>query len=217
MQKDKVQTRANYDRLSPWYNFFAGGSEARLREIGLGILSVAPGETVLEIGCGPGVALRILAGQAGRAGRALGLDSSPGMCRVARRDFSRWPAAPTPWLLCADATHLPVRAGACDAIFMSFCLEILDEADIAATLIECRRVLRPAGRICIVAMALTTRPNLMTRLYAAAGRRFSTLVDCRPIAAADYLAAQGLPSASVSRRSLWGLPVDIVLARRPSG
>ncbi len=47
-------------------------------------LSVAPGDSVLEVGCGPGVAIRLL-GEAQRAGFVAGVDPSPIMVRQARR------------------------------------------------------------------------------------------------------------------------------------
>lgn len=47
-------------------------------------LRVAPGDSVLEVGCGPGVAIRLLA-EGQRAGFLAGVDPSPIMVRQARR------------------------------------------------------------------------------------------------------------------------------------
>lgn len=62
--------------------------------------------------------------------------------------------------------RLPIPEGCFDAVFMSFALELFDESDTRTVLAECRRVLMPGGRLCIVAMAQPVRPNPMIRLYA---------------------------------------------------
>jgi demethylmenaquinone methyltransferase/2-methoxy-6-polyprenyl-1,4-benzoquinol methylase len=226
MPSTRSQTRANYDRLSWWYDLLAGSSERALRDLGLREVGVQPGEHVLELGCGTGAALVELARAAGLTGFAVGLDLSLGMCRETQRKLADGPrntqhvlrnaysvVVRQPLVLCADATLLPFIGGVFDAVFMSFALELFDESDMRAVLAECRRVLRPSGRLCVVAMGLPDRATPMTRLYAWAGARFPTTVDCRPIAVSQVLALGGFSVEHLSRRPLWGLPVDVALAR----
>jgi len=66
--------------------------------------------------------------------RVVLLDVDPGMLRRARGDR-----------LSADAASLPLRANCCDCVVLSAILEHVVEP--ARTLAECRRVLRPGGRI----------------------------------------------------------------------
>jgi ubiquinone/menaquinone biosynthesis C-methylase UbiE len=216
MSPTRAQTRANYDRLSRWYELLSGKAERALREVGIRELAVHPGERVLEIGAGTGSALVELAQAAGTTGTAMGIDLSRGMCRAAhsriaddrtRRTFPRRSA-----VICADAVRLPLARGGFDAVFMSFALELFDESDMRSVLAECRRVLTPCGRLCVVAMAEPVRRSLMTCLYAWAHARFPAAVDCRPIAVSQVLATGGFRVRRTARLSLWGLPVEVALA-----
>jgi ubiquinone/menaquinone biosynthesis C-methylase UbiE len=208
----RARTRANYDRLSRWYDLFAGSSERKYCEIGLRRLDVRPGEQVLEIGPGTGHALLALAQAVGATGAAWGVDLSQGMCRVARERLAHAELSPLATLLCGDAISLPFPADALDAIFMSFTLELFEDTDMARVLDECRRVLREDGRLGVVALAETGRSSPMTRLYGWAHHRFPDVVDCRPIRVTDALTRSGFYVNSVTRGSLWGLPVEIALA-----
>ena len=79
---------------------------------------------------------------------------------------------------------------------------------------ECARVLRAGGRLSVVALALRDKATPMSRLYAWAHRRFPRLADCRPIPVRQLVEEAGLRVEVADARSIWGLPVDIVLARK---
>lgn len=202
-----ARVRANYDRLSRWYDWLAGSSERAFGLAGLAQLNPQPGERILEIGPGTGAMLAELARRVAPTGAAIGVDLSAGMCRVAQTRLAGRAA-----VVCGDAMRLPCAAGAFDAIFMSFTLELFDNAEMRRVLDECRRVLRSDGRLGVVALAETDRPGPMARLYAWAHRRFPAIIDCRPIPVATLLAANGFQVTQISRGSLWGLPTEIVLA-----
>jgi ubiquinone/menaquinone biosynthesis C-methylase UbiE len=211
----RAQTRANYDRLSRWYDLMAGSSERKYRELGLRMLDLQAGERAVEIGSGTGQALLDLSRSAGVAGAAVGLDLSEGMCRVARDRLAEARlGSPLAAVACADAVALPLPDRAFDAVFMSFALELFDAADMSRVLEECRRVLRNTGRLGIVCMSESGPPNLMTRLYIWAHRRFPAVVDCRPISVSGLLEKYGLHTTQVTRGSMWGLPVEVVIATR---
>jgi ubiquinone/menaquinone biosynthesis C-methylase UbiE len=219
MSPARTETRANYDRLSRWYDLLSGGAERAVREAGLQELDIREGERVLEIGAGTGASLVELARAAGPAGRAVGVDLSWGMCRIAGLRIAdcrlRVEMPVRGAIICGDAVRIPVARSFFDAAFMSFALELFDEGDMRAVLAECRRVVRAGGRLCVVAMAEPSRPTAMTRLYAWAHHRFPAAVDCRPIALASVMEWGGWRVERLVRRSLWGLPVEIAVGWAP--
>jgi demethylmenaquinone methyltransferase/2-methoxy-6-polyprenyl-1,4-benzoquinol methylase len=201
--RSRAEARASYDRLSRWYDALAHASEWPFTARGLRMLEVQPGEAALEIGCGTGHALVQIAAA---AGRAHGLDLSGGMLAVAHR------RAGAARLVQGDAVHLPYAAAAFDAILLSFTLELFDTPEIPAVLAECRRVLRPGGRLGVVALAQAD--NLAVRLYEWAHRRFPRAVDCRPIHAAAALQESGFQVAASERGTMWGLPIETVIGTK---
>jgi SAM-dependent methyltransferase len=111
----------------------------------LDALALRPGDRLVEIGCGGGLLLRdALAGGV----RAAGLDHSPDMAALARE------RAPGAAVLIGTAEHLPFAAGAFTAAAMSVVFFFFAEP--LRVLGECRRVLRPGGRLAV----FTTGPEL---------------------------------------------------------
>ena len=109
-----------------------------------------------------------------------------------------------------DAAKLPFVAGCFDAVFMCFTLELFEALEIPEVLIECRRVLRRAGRACIV--ALSKRTGWMVSLYEMAHAKLPDIVDCRPIHVQQVIRSAGFQIAGVREASMWGLPVESILA-----
>ncbi|MGQ9554789.1 MAG: class I SAM-dependent methyltransferase [Anaerolineae bacterium] len=206
-------THSAYDRLSRWYDLLAGRAEWQCVQAGLQELATGEGEVALEVGAGPGRALVALARQVGASGRAYGVDLSLQMCRIAQ---GRCTAAGLAWaqVLCGDAIHLPFPPECFDTMFMSFTLELFDQTKIPVVLNECRRVLRPNGRLGIVAMFRPEQVGLMLRLYEWLHEKLPNWVDCRPINPQEALADAGFAVLSARNMVLWGLPVAVVVARR---
>jgi len=204
-----------YDRLSLFYDWIAEASEGGPRARALQALQAGPGDEVLEIGVGTGRALPALAHAVGAAGRVLGIDVSPGMLRVAVRHIASLKLGRRVALQRADARALPYRSGALDAAFMSFTLELFDEADIPLVLREVRRVLRPGGRIGVVSLVEGKPSTRSARLYRWFRRRWPRLIDCRPIPLEAALGHAGLRLQSSEALDVSGLPVKAVIAINP--
>lgn len=137
---DKRRVRESFERAA------AGYDEAAVlqREVGermldrLDLVRLKP-ETVLDVGCGTGIATAALFKKYPKA-RVIGLDLAPAMLAIARRR--------APWRrklhgLCADAEALPLADASCDLLFSNLTLQWCAEPD--RVFGECRRVLRPGG------------------------------------------------------------------------
>ncbi len=110
------------------------------------MLGLKPGETVLDVGCGPGFLLAEIAAEVGGAGKLSGIDSSADMVALAHK---RCAGFSTVDLQQANALALPFAAAAFNVVVSTQVYEYV--ADIAAALREAARVLRPGGRLLIVA------------------------------------------------------------------
>jgi demethylmenaquinone methyltransferase/2-methoxy-6-polyprenyl-1,4-benzoquinol methylase len=60
-----------------------------LRRRAIGLLGLASGETVLDVACGTGLSLPLLAEKVGAGGRIIGVEVSPEMLAVARERVAR--------------------------------------------------------------------------------------------------------------------------------
>ncbi len=208
--RSSEQTRQSYNRLSRWYDVVAG-SEKKFTETGLKLLDVRPDESVLEIGFGTGHALVEIA----KAGAQVsGVDISEGMLSIARKRVDAAVPGNHVELEIEDARHLSFKDGSFDAIFTSFVLELFDTPEIPSVLRECRRVLRPNGRITVV--ALEKKATTACRLYEWGHAKFPALLDCRPIQARKFIEEAGFMIASDRENSMWGLPVAIVSGCNPA-
>jgi demethylmenaquinone methyltransferase/2-methoxy-6-polyprenyl-1,4-benzoquinol methylase len=212
----REQTRQNYDRMSRWYDLFAG-SEKKFTESGLQILGAKAGERVLEIGFGTGHSLGTLAGQVGEAGLVAGVELSPGMIEVARNRIYPFghKQAKSPersvQMIQGDGTLTPFASNSFDAVFLSFTLELFSENEIPVVLKECRRVLKQEGRLVVVSLA--KKDVLACRLYEWGHERWPVLLDCRPIELRKSLETGGFRVQAAKVQTMWGLPVEIVLSR----
>ena len=210
----KAQTRAFYNKISRVYDLLSDRSEAPMRKVGLGLLKPAPGETMLEIGFGTGHCVVELAIAVGDRGKILGLDLSDAMLQLARRQVAQAGLLGRVSLRCGDAGQLPYRDAECDGVFMSFTLELFDTPEIQRVLAECRRVLRPGGRLVVVGMSKEGPEDPMTRVFEWAHRHFPNFLDCRPIYVRRAMEEAGFSIRRAVAKHMW-VPVEIVLGVKP--
>jgi ubiquinone/menaquinone biosynthesis C-methylase UbiE len=212
--RSRAAARLAYDRASRWSRL-EEPFERRAVAAGLGLLRAQPGERVLELGCGAGGALVALARAVGSAGRVVGLDLSPRMIDLAAVRLGRAGLADAAELVVADASSVPFADASFDAVFMSFTLELFDTPEIPLVLTECRRVLRPGGRIGVVSLSRAAPVRWPTRLYERLHDRFPAMLDCRPIHGRLALEAAGFDQARSKLVPLWGLRAEAAVAFRP--
>ncbi len=211
------EARGAYDRMSRWYDLLAGGSEEEHIDAGLRRLNARAGERILEIGFGTGHALVSLGQMVEGSGLVYGVDISEGMARVAQGRVENAGLEDRIELACGDGAQLPLRDGMVDGVFMSFTLELFDTPRIPLVLGECERILRNTGRLCVVSLAKRDERSVPVRLYEWVHRKLPQYVDCRPIPVEQVMEGAGFKVAEVERRSMWGLPVDVVLGKPRSG
>lgn len=206
--------RHSYNRMSKIYGLLSDDSErVFVREAIEGLLKPQPGEFILEPGFGSGQVLVALAELVGDNGRVFGIDVSDGMLTAATKRIAKAGLESRVDLTLGSALELPYADDSFDAIFMSFTLELFSDVEIPQVLAQCARVLKPSGRLCVACMSSTGGRPTMERLYQWSHRHFPTFVDCRPIDAPAALRTAGFSVAERHPLSMWGLAVDLVLAR----
>jgi demethylmenaquinone methyltransferase/2-methoxy-6-polyprenyl-1,4-benzoquinol methylase len=211
--RSKAEAKASYNGMSKWYDAIAGSSEKKYRDIGLQKLNAQPGERVLEIGFGTGHCLLTLAQAVGATGKVYGLDISEGMRDIAQARLQQAGVAERVELHIGDAAQ-PLPAANLDAIFMSFTLELFDTPEIPQVLRQCAAALRPGGRLSVVTMVKSDA--FAVRIYEWFHEKMPAAVDCRPIFAQAALSETGFQLTDISALIMWGLPVEIILATKPT-
>jgi SAM-dependent methyltransferase len=141
-----------------------GPDTAEEHRMALAMLSVRPGDRVLDVACGPGNFTRDFADAAGE-GLVVGLDASESMLGVAVRETE----SPNVAYLRGDACELPFRDGSFDAVCCFAALYLIE--DPIRALEEVVRVLAPGGRVALLTSC--NRGPLPARVSNAIVRRLS--------------------------------------------
>ncbi|SDT08886.1 methyltransferase domain-containing protein [Microlunatus soli] len=144
----------------------------RIRDWARAELSIRPGQTVVDVGCGLGTELLELADLVGAHGMAYGIEPHPGLRghalrRAAGREQVR--------IIDGDAGALPLAAGSVDAVTCERVFQHLHDPQAAAD--EFARILTPGGRVVLIDTDWETfvvsvgRPGVVARAIAAFRRR----------------------------------------------
>jgi len=214
VSNDRV--RATYERSAGVYARTVARLEAPSQRRALDRLDLA-GATALEVGCGPGRALAALAGRVGPDGRAVGVDAVPVMVERARTHLRRRGLATRATAALGDARRLPLSTASVDAVCAFDVLDLFDRGDLQRTLAECRRVLRPDGRLCVVTMDRAAVPDSrFLRCYEWMYEHLpgGGVVGCRPVPAVESVRAAGFAvetTRELRRAGVW--PVTSLVAR----
>lgn len=158
----------NYDALARFYDLgdrWLSRPFARigqLRAATVERLALGTGDSVLDIGCGTGLNLPLLAEAVGPTGRVVGLDYSEGMLREARRrvEANGWDNVE---LVQGDAALLEGVGGPFDAVMSTWALGIVD--DLPSALERAVDVLEPRGRLAILDFRSTQAERGLRRRF----------------------------------------------------
>ncbi len=212
--QSKDSTKAFYNKIAKVYDLLSEESEKPMREAGLKKLAAKTGERILEVGFGTGHCLVEIAKLVGPSGKVLGIDISDQMLAHAHDLLTKEGLADRAELICGDAEQLPFESNSLDGIFFSFTLELFDTPELPKVLAECKRVLRPGGRIVVVAVSKEGKQGVIVNIFQWTHKHFPNLMDCRPIYVRRALAAAGFTIKEADVESMW-VPVEIVLADKP--
>ena len=165
--------RDEFGRLAGLYDF---GVKNAFRWIGgeigfrCGIVEAAdvrPGQSVLDVACGTGTLLALLAACTGPDGRAVGIDMSEEMLEKGRNKVKMSQVE----FIHANAEDLPFEDESFDRVTASLAIHEMNRAGRANALAEMHRVLKPGG-FCVIA-DMRKPDTAFTRL----GMRFVRLIE----------------------------------------
>jgi SAM-dependent methyltransferase len=118
------------------------------------VIAPRPGEAILEIGCGAGSLVRLLAKRLGSANPITAADVNPFLLREAAQLGEADELAGLIQFRQANAEALPFDDNSYDCVYS---VTVFEECDAGRAIAEAMRVVRPGGRVGLVVRALDMR------------------------------------------------------------
>ncbi|MFB6253756.1 MAG: class I SAM-dependent methyltransferase [Halobacteriaceae archaeon] len=123
----KNPAQSYYSRWANVYDFIAKNFPyiSRIRQDAIDLLSISSGDIVVDIGCGTGLNLPLLADEVGPKGTVIGVDFTPELVSIAQRRVAPFDHV---HVLIGDIENLPC-SGQVDVIFGSFVMGMISNTE----------------------------------------------------------------------------------------
>lgn len=198
-----------YDFIGKRYDWF-GGYDAHAKARAFDLLGVAPGQNLLEVGVGTGKEHARIHAAILPDGISFGIDISRVMLSLTHK-MNKTP-------LCqADVRNIPFVSDCFDRIYMSYVLDLLPIYDIPGILAGLQRVLKPGGRIVIVALTEGVTPSSRALVAVWKGvYKVSpiTCAGCRPLQLSQLVEKTGFSYVSREVIVQLAVPSEILVATK---
>jgi SAM-dependent methyltransferase len=176
----------------------------------IALASLKPGETVLDLGSGPGFDSFLAANKVGKKGKVIGIDMTPEMIKKARENARKGKYTNVEFRL-GEIEKLPVKDNAVDIVISNCVINLSPEKENVFK--EAFRVLKPGGRLMVSDIVL------LKPLPAAVKRSKEAYVGCiaGAILKKDYVKAA--EKAGFKRLKIVDevpFPLDAWVSEKPS-
>lgn len=155
-----IDWAARYDLLT-W--LLTHGKERQLRERFIDLAGLAPGEAVLDVGCGTGTLAIAASRHVGPSGTVCGIDASPPMIARARRKATK--AGVVVDFRVTVAESVPFPDGRFDVVLSTLMLHHLPRTTRQQCAKEIKRLLKSGGRVLAVDFGRGKRSGLLAHFH----------------------------------------------------